>query len=252
MTTYRHIAGVPGEFVPGTSIMYRLDPRTKLFMSMVYGGCVLFTHSNILLGGCALVIVTLLPLCHISWRDVFKVLRSVVWLGSILAGMMYVMHLVRGTVLGLESILPFVRIVLVAGGSLLFTRTTVPVDLIESFLPSHSARVSGRVAKVIFVILVVLQFTPFLFRELARLRMLQVLRGPVNPRMWQRFTGFFTVLVPLFTFALRKADMLADAFIAKGFRFDTKRTMLQQNGFGRADVGAIFLTVILTMGAFLV
>ncbi|BAS29239.1 transporter [Limnochorda pilosa] len=121
----------------------------------------------------------------------------------------------RGLLLG-------ARLALLALAGALVTATTSPLALSRGLerLLSPLGRAGVRVPDLSLVLAIALQFIPILAGEAYRLRLARQARGEAvsGAGSWRRALATASVLVPLFASALRRADRLAEAMEARGYR----------------------------------
>jgi len=95
------------------------------------------------------------------------------------------------------------------------------------------------------VLTIALRFVPTLFEEIDKIAKAQRARGadPGAGGVGQRVRGWTSVFVPIFISAFRRADELATAMEARGFRGAQQRTRLYQLCLTRRDLVAALVVV---------
>ena len=252
---------VPGMYVAADSALHRLDPRVKM------GAALLLTAlpfaapglSSTLLISVFVVAVALLSAAPLS--ALLRTLRSVFWLGCF----MFIFHLFTtpGQPLVAWGTMTVTREGLLAGGmqiyrlcllvivASLLTFTTSPSQLahgLESLL-GPLARVGLPVRELAMVLTIALRFVPVFFEEIEKITKAQRARGADvrSGRPWQRVRGWVSVFVPIFVKAFRRAEELATAMEARGFRGAQHRTRLIELRLTRRDLAAALF--VLAVGA---
>ncbi|MFQ6058958.1 MAG: energy-coupling factor transporter transmembrane component T family protein [Anaerolineae bacterium] len=252
---------VIGGYVPGDSILHRLDPRIKmgasLALMMVPFAINTWQGYGILSG----FLILLAALSRISPRAFLRTLRTVLWIGVF----MFFMYLFTtpGTPIvafgGLAvtwegvaagAVLAYRLCLLVIVASLL-TLTTSPIQLahgLESVL-GPLARARLPVQELAMIMTITLRFVPTLFEEIEGIARAQTARGadfhsggPIR-----RARSLIPVFVPIFVSAVRRADELAMAMDARCFRGAPERTHMRQLRLGIHDliaVVAVFLIIL--------
>jgi len=233
-----------GQYLPGESPVHRLNPRVKilvliallvlLFSIRTYGG----------LGAMLLVVVVLYTTAGIPPRYFLRGLKPVIWI-SVFALVIYLFFTKGGVVLlrigwvtveseGLQQGLFIVlRLFVLVLFSLLVTLTTTPLALtggMSSFL--KPLRMIGLpTEEVAMIMAVALRFIPTLMEESQRLMRAQLARGAdfETGSLFHRARNMVPLIVPLFVSAFRRADELALAMEARGFRIGSRRTSLHED-----------------------
>lgn len=246
-----------GKYVAGTSVLHRLDPRTKLVAVVLLMGTALGSRGVAPVLGFGLVVGAAVLLSRLPVALLARNLRSFLWLlamTALLHACMTPGHLlwrVPGLDLevtreGLRAAALFTaRLAAVVTAAALLTLTTSPLELtdgIERLLrPLQRVRVPAH--ELAMMVAIALRFIPVLAEEAERLQKAQMARGA-------EFTGgpiararkLVPLLVPLFLSAFARADRLAVAMEARGYRGGEGRTQYRQLRFGRADALAGLVT----------
>jgi len=221
-----------GEYIPGTSIIHKLDPRTKilsvLFLSLIVvrGDWFVF-----------LMVATLLLALTSGSRFSPGALLSAFKPVGLLFCFLFLLHLfltegspippfplgpVSATYEGLNKGLSVVfQFGLLIWAAFILTSSTLPTDLIcglERLLrpfkkigvPSHD---------VAIMISLALRFVPTLVNETARVKEAQMARGVDFDRgsPARRVRRIATLVLPIITNLIRNVDALAEAMEARGF-----------------------------------
>jgi energy-coupling factor transport system permease protein len=165
-----------------------------------------------------------------AWILVLTVLFQTLWAGPQRAG-----GPVEGLVVGVRMAL---RLVGMLGGAILLTWTTEPIRLADGMarLFGFLERVRVPVRDLAMVLTLSLRFLPTVLEEAERIVLAQRARGA-------RFEGgpvvrarrMLPLAVPLFAGCLARADRLAVAMEARGWRAGGERTRLDPLVFGRGD-----------------
>ena len=246
-----------GKYVAGDSPLHRLDPRTKLVAVTVMMTVALLSPG----AGAGLCLRPLRPLrrgaCPACRRGCWPGnLRSFLWLLAITA-LLHAFNTpgepvwrvpwldLQTTRQGLESAALFtVRLATVVTAAALLTLTTSPLELtdgLERLLrPLRRLRVPSH--ELAMTVSIALRFIPVLADEAERLQKAQMSRGaefgggPVR-----RARKLVPLLVPLFLSAFARADRLAVAMEARGYRGEG-RTCYRELRLGRLDAAAGLLS----------
>lgn len=143
------------------------------------------------------------------------------------------------------------RLVLLIVGTSLLTLTTSPIQLtdgIESLL-NPFRRLGVPAHELAMMMTIALRFIPTLLEETEKIMKAQMARGAdfQSGGLMQRAKSLIPLLVPLFVSAFRRADELAIAMEARGYRGGQGRTKFRELRFGRIDAVAIALLVTFTV-----
>lgn len=239
-----------GQFYPGTSWLHRLDPRSKLIFVFLYVIFIFFANNTLSLlwmGGLA---IGALLLSRIPLSVVFRGMKAVFWLLLLLA-MMHLLLTQEGAVVfqwgwftvyeegarqaGLVTVRLFFLILL----SSLLTYTTRPMDLtfgLEKLL-SPLKRLRVPVGELSLMMSIALRFIPTLLEETDKIKKAQMARGAdfESRNLASRIRSLLPLLVPLFVSSFQRAEELALAMEARGYRGEEGRTRFRQLSMGTVD-----------------
>ena len=241
-----------GQYIPGKSILHRLDPRTKLFCLLAFAPAVLLAGHwtvYVLLTLAALLVIFL---AGFPGRIILQALRPF-WFLLALTFLLQVFF-TPGEAFGQAGIfratkegvvlggLLFWRLTLIIVLSALLTLTTSPLELtaaVEKLL-SPLARAGLPVRELAMMMTVAVNFLPLLLREALTIKKAQQARGADFNSGWpgERLAKTIPLLVPLFAGAFTRAEELAAAMEARGYRTGARRTRLRPLRFTRRDLAA--------------
>lgn len=231
-----------GQFVPGTSFLHRLDPRTKIFCGAALALASLLADRPAGFALVSLVLLLALRLGQVGWRLFCSLLRPfalILVLSFVLQALLTPgerwlsagpLALTReGVYLG--GVLLWRVLHLAAFGSLL-TLTTSPVRLtagLESIL-KPLARVGLPVCDLATMITLALRFVPTLLEEAQEIMRAQQSRGAAFGKGGPvaRLRSLLPLLVPLFANAFRRAEDLAAAMEIRCYRGGANRTRMRE------------------------
>lgn len=254
-------AAVIGSYLPGTSVIHRLDPRTKILVLLVYV-ITLFVVAGwagqVLL---AVFVLAGMALGRLPPRAVLRGLRPILWLvliTVILNALMTpgpVAYRVLGFITFSQPGIDFglrmgVRLLLLYAASTLLTLSTAPVDLtdgLESILRPFG-RLGVPAHDIAMMMTIALRFIPTLMDETQRIMRAQAARGAdfEHGSLRRRLQALVPLLVPLFVSAFRRADELATAMEARAYHGGEGRTRYRilRLRAGDAVAGAATLTLV--------
>jgi energy-coupling factor transport system permease protein len=235
-----------GQYLPTGSYLHRMDPRAKIVATMLLVGAVSFTPT---LAGNALLIAVCLAIVALGRIPMSYALRGLLPAAPVLVILAVMQLLFFGRAYDPSSPVVFhwgwiavtaavVRLVIVSAARFVellfvtsvFTLTTTTTELthgIESLLrPLRRFRVPGH--ELALVVTIAIRFVPTLALEAERLMKAQASRGGrIGGNRWQfveRTRQMLPILVPLFTFALRRGEELIVAMEARAYTGGAGRT----------------------------
>ena len=253
---------LPGLYVAADSAVHRLDPRVKMGAALLLTALPFATTQPASLLLLAAFVVGTAVLSKVPLKALLDTLRTVFWLGFIMF-FFYLFTTPGQAVLTLGPVtvtwegvlaggLQIYRIcLLVVVGSLL-TFTTSSSQLthgLESVLWPLD-RIGLPVRELAMVLTIALRFVPTLFEEIDKIVKAQRARGadPYTGPPWQRIRSWVPVFVPIFVSAFRRAEELATAMEARGFRGAQHRTRMMELQFTVRDLIAALATLALAGG----
>lgn len=248
-----------GQYFPGNSFVHKLDPRSKLVLTLVFISSIFLasTHWAYLLLGTFLTVVILS-----AGIPVKIVLRSIkpLWIILVLTA---VIHLFMTPGVSLISAGPVsiteegvrqaiqmsARLVFLIVISSLLTFTTSPIALTDAIerLLSPLKKLRLPVHELAMMMTIALRFVPTLLEETDRIIKAQMARGAdfSSGNLLKRGQNMVPLLVPLFISAFRRADDLATAMEARCYRGGEHRTRMKQLQLGKRDIVAVLIAVML-------
>ena len=259
-----------GQYYPVESPIHRLDPRTKLFGTMVFI-LSLFVANNIwgyLLGTIALAAVIILT--KVPLRFILKGLKAIVIL--LLISVSFNLFLTPGQELIRFWIFKItwegirlagfmaVRLIYLVVGSSLMTLTTTPNQLTDGLEKGLGflKRFHVPVHEISMMMSIALRFIPILVEETDKIMKAQMARGAdfENGNLVKRAKAMIPVLVPLFISAFRRANELAMAMEARCYHGSEGRTKMKPLKYKKNDriaygVLAAYLCAMIALNIFL-
>ncbi|MDT2827897.1 MAG: energy-coupling factor transporter transmembrane component T family protein [Enterococcus viikkiensis] len=222
-----------GRYIPGDSLIHRLDPRAKLVASFYFIGIIFLANnwqSYLFLAAFTLFAVFL---SKISLSFFLRGVRPLIWL--IVFTVALQMLFTRGGTLywswgvfslssyGIQNgLFIFCRFVLIIFMSTLLTLTTPPLsmsDAIESLL-NPLKRFHLPVHEIALMLSIALRFVPTLMDETEKIMNAQRARGVDfnDGNLIQKVKAIVPLLIPLFVSSFNRAEDLATAMEARGYR----------------------------------
>jgi energy-coupling factor transport system permease protein len=255
-----------GQYFPGDTPVHRLDPRTKLILTIVYIAA-LFTAKTWL--GYILVFLALvgvMALSHIGPKAVLKGMKPLIFIivfTGILnlfftSGTDYLVHwrFIKITYTGLNNAIAMVvRVMLLVSGTFLLTYTTSPLALTDGLelLLNPLKKLKVPVYELSLMMSIALRFIPTLIEETDRIMSAQKARGAdlETGTLVERAKALLPLLIPLFVSAFRRADELAVAMECRCYNGGQGRTRMKTLKMQRRDGVAFLLGAVLVAAVIL-
>lgn len=255
-----------GRYVPGDSIIHRLDPRSKL-LAMIMFIMIIFWANNLVTNLISLAFtLSLVLLSKLKLSFFINGLKPMI--GLILFTTLFQVFFTRGgqvywsfwifqlTSLGLQQAgIIFTRFVLIIFFSTLLTLTTMPLslaDAIESLLGPLN-RVKVPVHEIGLMLSMSLRFVPTLMDDTTRIMNAQRARGVDfnEGSLMQKVRAIIPILIPLFASSFKRADALATAMEARGYQGGDGRTKYRRLSWKLIDSFTVLAMLILALTLFL-
>ncbi len=224
-----------GQYVPGTSPVHRLDPRTKTLAALAVAVGVLQGTG---LAGTALHLgqaVACLALARLPARFVLRSLRPFVWLIAVVIAAHLVASGPAGWRTGVSLGGRLLSVILVAW---LLSWTTQPLTIVAGLralgAPLRVLRLPVDAAAT--AVGLALRFAPIALSEAQTILRAQAARGADMRGISAKARLLVPLLGALFERAFARADTLAEAMESRGFVPDARMTHYRQLGFSAADV----------------
>ncbi|BBN98326.1 energy-coupling factor transporter transmembrane component T family protein [Sporolactobacillus terrae] len=242
-----------GQFIPGHSLMHRLDPRTKLMLTFLFIIQVFLTKSALSLLFLLLLLWIYIVCAQVPAQKVFRAVRPIipVIIVTALLNIFYVSgHVLwhyaflRITDQGLfTGFTLLVRLITLIAGCSLITYTT-SLNALASGLEQLLAplkRLHFPVNELSMTLSITLRFLPTLAEELDRIIEAQKARGAQfgTGTILNRIRAFFPVILPLFMSAFRRAFELTNAIECRCYHGGEGRTKLHPLKLRRLDYAAV-------------
>ncbi|HEM3683825.1 TPA: energy-coupling factor transporter transmembrane protein EcfT [Streptococcus suis] len=249
-----------GRYIPGNSILHRLDPRSKLlamfaFLLMIFWANNLVT--NILLIAFVFGLVMLSRIRLSFFINGLKPMIGIILFTTFFqvfftpgATILWEFWIFKLSVEGLQQAgIIFVRFVLIIFFSTLLTLTTTPLSLadgIESGL-APLKRLKVPVHEIGLMLSMSLRFVPTLMDDTTRIMNAQRARGVDfnEGNLIQKVKSVIPILIPLFASSFKRADALATAMEARGYQGGEGRTKYRILAWKWADTVAILVMIAL-------
>ncbi|OPZ65648.1 MAG: Energy-coupling factor transporter transmembrane protein EcfT [Firmicutes bacterium ADurb.Bin506] len=252
---------IVGQYIPGDSLLHRLDPRTKIMLSLAIVVALFSVHSQWSYMMIGVLVLVAVAASRVPFKMVVRGLRPIVFI-LLLTFMLhlfmdpgeelFVVWRLRATREGLAlGLTTAARLILLIMATSLVTLTTSPIvftDGLEKLL--NPFRVIGLPAhELAMMMTIALRFIPTLLEETDKIMKAQMARGADfdSGGLITRAKAMIPILVPLFVSAFRRADELAVAMEARCYRGGAGRTRMRQLRLGALDaIAAVGVVAYLT------
>lgn len=239
-----------GQYYPADSAIHKLDPRVKLFTTLIYI-IALFCFR----GAVGFVIITAalaasIRISKVPFKFMVKGLRAIVIL-LVITGVFNLLFTPGNTVYwswgplkltdtGISNaVLMVVRLIYLILGTSLMTLTTTPNQLTDGLEKSLGPlnRLHVPVHAIAMMMSIALRFIPILIEETDKIMKAQMARGAdfENGNLIKRAKNMIPLLIPLFVSAFRRADDLAMAMEARCYSGGEGRTKMKPLKYDRTD-----------------
>ncbi|MEY8355645.1 energy-coupling factor transporter transmembrane component T [Lachnospiraceae bacterium 54-53] len=238
-----------GQYYPVDSALHKLDPRTKLFGTMVFI-ISLFVANDIWTYLTATVFLAMaIRLSRVPFKFMVRGLKAVIFL--LLISVSFNLFLTPGeeifrlgflkmTKEGLkEAGFMGARLIYLVVGSSIMTLTTTPNQLTDGLEKSLGflKKAGVPVHEVSMMMSIALRFIPILVEETDKIMKAQMARGAdfESGNLIRKAKNMIPLLVPLFISAFRRATDLAMAMEARCYRGGEGRTKMKPLRYGLRD-----------------
>ncbi len=255
-----------GHYIPGRSLLHRLNPRFKL-LSLLFFLIALFWLKTLTgMAAVLLLVIILMSLARVPYRYLLRGLRPILYI--VLFTLIIYFFFTKGGVVLLrigpvtveslgvmEGLFVVARLIGLVLATMLVTLTTTPLSLahgLEFFLKPFKL-IRLPVAEIAMIMTIALRFIPTLMEESQRLMRAQMARGAdfESGNLFRKARNLTPLIVPLFVSAFRRADELALAMEARGYRIGARRTRMYEDTVALRDWTSLIFALVL-LGAIIV
>lgn len=253
-----------GQYLPGTSLIHQLNPRFKI-LALLMLLVLLFslkTYAGMI--GLLSIAIILITAAKVPFRYFLRGLRPILYI-IIFALIIYLFFTKGGVVLlrigfitvesegVIEGFFVITRLISLVLLSLLVTLTTTPLSLTYAmgYFLKPLRYLGLPTEEVAMIMALALRFIPTLMEESQRLMRAQVARGAdfESGSIFRKAKNMIPLIVPLFISAFRRADDLALAMEARGYRLGARRTRMYEDVIALRDWAALVFVLVLLAAA---
>ena len=241
-----------GQYYPVESPIHRLDPRTKLFATMLFIISLFFADNIWCYAAATLFLFTVVKVSKVPFKFIVKGLKAIVVLLLISVSFnlfltdgreIFRLGFLRITAEGLRlAFFMGLRLMYLVIGSSIMTLTTTPNQLTDGLEKGLGFLNKLRVPvhEVSMMMSIALRFIPILIEETDKIMKAQMARGAdfETGNLMQRAKSMVPLLVPLFVSAFRRATDLAMAMEARCYRGGAGRTKMEPLRYEKRDHAA--------------
>lgn len=242
-----------GQFFPGYSVIHKLDPRTKIIISILFIITVFLANNPFTLLFLSFLTFMMIILSRISVGVILKAVKPLVFIliftaflnvflthgeGDPLVSLGRIKIYEEGIV---RAIFMFVRVLIfILSSTVLLTYTTSPIsltDAIESLL-TPLKKIKVPVHAFAMMMSIALRFIPILVEETEKIMNAQKSRGAdfSSGGLIKRAKALIPIIIPLLVSAFNRADELATAMECRCYRGDKNRTKLVKLEYRSMDI----------------
>ncbi len=256
-----------GQYYPVDSVLHRMDPRTKLFGTMVFIVSLFFANSLAAYGAATVFLILVIRLSKVPFGFMVRGLRAVMFL--LLISVSFNLFLTPGTEIFRIGFLKMtweglrlagfmaLRLVYLVIGSSVMTLTTTPNQLTDGLEKGLGflKRVGAPIHEVSMMMSIALRFIPIVVEETDKIMKAQMARGAdfESGNLVQKAKSMVPLLVPLFISAFRRATDLAMAMEARCYHGGEGRTKMKPLHYARRDyigylVYVVYFSAVILLG----
>lgn len=249
-----------GQYYPENSIIHKMDPRVKLFGTMVFV-ILLFNINNLLGYGLFTVVMALIiKISKVPFGRLLKGIKGILFI--LLLSAFFNMLFTPGETLVEFWVITITREGIVKSGYMalrlvylvictsIMTLTTTPNDLSDGLEKAFGFLkvIKFPVHEIAMIMSLALRFIPTLMEETEKITKAQKARGAdfESGNLIRRAKSLIPILIPLFVSSLRRAFDLATAMEARCYH-GGKRTKMKPLKYAKRDYLA-YLSYILIVG----
>jgi len=240
-----------GQYFPGKTVVHRLDPRTKLVLTLVYIVSLFLAKGFPAYGLMLAVLLTCLFLSKIKPKAVIRGLRPVLII--ILFTVVLNIFFIRGETVLVEyyfivitqeglvtALFMALRLMMLIVGSFLLTYTTSPIALTDGLetMLGPLKKIKLPIHELSMMMSIALRFIPTLIEETDKIMSAQKARGAdfETGGLIKRAKAILPLIIPLFISAFRRADELAVAMESRCYHGGEGRTRMKVLRFAVRDL----------------
>ena len=238
-----------GQYYPTQSVIHRLDPRVKLFATLIFLVSLFVTNNFIGYILALLFLFMAIKLSKVPFSFMVKGMKAIVFL--LVFSVVLNLFLTTGDVVfsfwklsitkqGIyTAAFMAIRLSFLIIGSSVMTLTTTPNNLTDGLEKGLGFLkvIKVPVHEIAMMMSIALRFIPILMEETDKIMKAQMARGAdfESGNIFKRVKSLVPILVPLFVSAFRRANDLATAMEARCYRGGEGRTKMKPLCYKKRD-----------------
>lgn len=248
-----------GQYYPGETVIHNLDPRSKILITFIYIITLFFINTFIPYIFITLFLISTVKLSKVPMKLIIKGLKPLLYIISITFIINLFMtkgeKLIEFWIISISkegayfATIMALRLIFLVIGTSLLTLTTSPISLTDGIekLLNPFKKIGVPAHELAMMMTIALRFIPTLLDETDKIMKAQKARGAdfESGNIIKRTKSLIPILVPLFISAFRRADELAMAMEARGYRGGENRTRMKVLKLQKNDYLALILTIII-------
>lgn len=251
-----------GQYFPGSTVVHRLDPRTKILLVVIYIVALFSAKTWVTYAIVAACLFAAIAAARIRVSVMLKGLKPLL-IVILLTGLLNLFYgrgepiarfwIFKITRDGIENAAFMVlRIVMLVMGTFMLTYTTSPIMLTYGLelLLNPLKKIKVPVHELAMMMSMALRLIPTLIEETDKIISAQKARGAEfdTGNLIDKAKAMLPILIPLFLSSFRRADELATAMEARCYHGGDGRTRLSVLHMRARDVTALTLGIVITIG----
>lgn len=231
-----------GRYIPGHSLIHQMDPRAKLLLIFFYVFIVFLANSVLTYALLGVYTLGIVLLTKVQLRYILSGLKPILWVilftfilhvfltkeGDLLVDLGWLQIYEGGVTQGIFISLRLLFLIIM---TTILTLTSTPIEItdgMESLLAPFK-KIGLPTHELALMMSISLRFIPTLMQETEKIMKAQAARGveftsgPIKDRM----KAVVPLLIPLFISSFKRAEELAIAMEARGYRGGEGRTKLR-------------------------
>lgn len=244
-----------GQYYPSNSKLHKLDPRVKLFGTLIFIVSLFIAKNPVVFCLAAIFMFTMIFISKVPIKYIMRGLKPIIVI--MLISLLFNIFGTSGTVVfkfwifkaTYEGLIlaayTGTRLIMLIMGSSILTLTTTPNTLTLGMEKAFRVFTYIRVPvhEIAMMMTIALRFIPILADEADKIMKAQKARGAdlETGSIFKRAKAMIPILVPLFVSAIRRANDLANAMEARCYRGGKNRTQMKPLKYKRRDILSYFI-----------
>ena len=244
-----------GQYFPGNTVIHRLDPRTKLLLTVLYIIALFLAKFLVTYAILLAVLAIWIAVSKVKLKAILRGMKPILLI-LVFTGLLNIFYtpgeplvqfgFLKVTAEGLwAAFFMVLRILMLIACTFLLTYTTSPIMLTDGLerLLDPLKKIRVPVHELAMMMSIALRFIPTLIEETDKIMSAQKARGAdfETGGLMDKAKALVPLLVPLFISAFRRADELAVAMECRCYHGGEGRTRLKELKFRSFDLIALAL-----------